>query len=137
MLVKLTQQDKANYPGKFALSFMGPWVVVERFSNGVTYRVRDVACAEQLQLTRDQFKVADLPEVTDDGGLSETPRLPRLVIPDVGNPPAGEESGKEPEPQPKRFKVSLNCYRLPFASLGSRLSETWFPHDLATDWCSP
>ena len=35
--------------------------------------------------------------------------------------------------QPKRFKASLNCYRLPFASLGSHLLETWFPHNLATN----
>ena len=80
---------------------MGPWVVVERFSNGVTYRVRDLASAEQHQLMRDQFKVVDFPEVTGDGGLSETPRLPRLVIPGVGHPPAGDESEEEPEPQPE------------------------------------
>ena len=80
MLVKLTPQDKADYPGKFAHSCMGSWVVVERFLDGVTYRVRDLGSAEQLDLTRCQFKVVDLPEVTDDGGFLETPGLPRLVI---------------------------------------------------------
>ena len=83
MLVKLTQQDKADYPGKFAPSFMGPWVVVERLSNGVTYRLRDLESAEQRQLTRDRLKVVDFPDVTGDGGFSEAPGLPRLIIPDV------------------------------------------------------
>ena len=36
MLVKLTQQDEADYPGNFASSYLGPWVIVEQLSNGVT-----------------------------------------------------------------------------------------------------
>ena len=43
VLLKLTQLDKADYPGKFCPLYMGPWVVVERFTNGITYRVRDLA----------------------------------------------------------------------------------------------
>ena len=86
VLVKLAQQDRADYPGKF-----------EQFFNGVTYRMQDLASAEQRQVMRDQFKVIDLPGADGDGIYQDVPELPRLVIPDVGHPPVKEDSGGETE----------------------------------------
>ena len=103
VLAKLTQQDKADCPGKFVPSYMGPGVMVEQFSNGMTYMVRDLASAEQRQLTRDQFKMMDVPGPADDGGYQNVPLLPRLAIPDAGHQPLGEDSGDETEPQPEEL----------------------------------
>ena len=82
VMVRLTPLDKAGYPSKFAPTFMGPWVVVERFSNNVTYRVRDLVSAEQRQLTRDQFKVVDLPARFGSPSDPNKSFLPRLVVAD-------------------------------------------------------
>ena len=80
VMVRLTPQDKAAFPAKFAPSYMGPWVVVERFTNGITYRVRDLVSAQQRQLTRDQFKVVDLPASVEGPPDPNSARLPRLVV---------------------------------------------------------
>lgn len=40
VMVGLIVQDKNNYLSDFVPMYMGPWVVVERFSNNVTYRLR-------------------------------------------------------------------------------------------------
>ena len=61
VLIKLTQQDKVDYPSKFVPSFTGPWIFAEQVTNGVTHSVRHLASTEQRQLTRDRFKVVDLP----------------------------------------------------------------------------
>ena len=79
VMLKLTQLDKADYPGKFCPRYMGPWVVVERFTNDITYRVRDLASAEQRQVTRDQMKVIDLPAPQGDEEGGSVPPLPRLA----------------------------------------------------------
>ena len=60
-MLRLTPQEKAAYPSKFVPMYKGPWVIAERFPNGKTYRVRDLGSEEERQLTRDQFKVVDLP----------------------------------------------------------------------------
>ena len=39
VLLRLNPQDRLKYPAKFAHNYMGPWVIVERFENGKTYRV--------------------------------------------------------------------------------------------------
>ena len=80
---------------------MGPWVVLEQFSNGATYRVRDLASAQQRQLTRDQVKVIDLSGTAGDGIYQDVSGLPRLVIPDVGHSRVGAHSRAEAEPQPE------------------------------------
>ena len=41
---------------------MGPWVVVERFTHGKTYRIRDLGTEQERQITRDQIKVLDIPQ---------------------------------------------------------------------------
>ena len=61
---------------------MGPRVVVKRFSNNVTYRVRDLVSAEQRQLTRDQFKVVELPSSFGAPEDPNSPFLPRLLVSD-------------------------------------------------------
>ena len=61
VMIKLTPQEKAAYATKFAPLYKGPWVIAERFSNGKTYKVRDLGSEEERQLTRDQFKVVDIP----------------------------------------------------------------------------
>lgn len=43
LVVKLNPQDETDQSSKFGQFFyhMGPWVVVERFTNGESYRVGD------------------------------------------------------------------------------------------------
>lgn len=60
-MVRVTPLEKAAYPSKFVPLFKGPRVITERFANGKTYKARDLGSAEERQLTRDQFKVVDLP----------------------------------------------------------------------------
>ena len=81
-MVRLTPLDKAGYPIKFVPTFMGPWVVVERYSNNVTYRVRDLVSAKQRQLTRDQFEVVELPSRFGSPNDPNKSFLPHLVVAD-------------------------------------------------------
>ena len=82
VMIRLTPQDKADYPSKFSPTYMGPWVVVERSSKNVTYRVRDLVLAEQRQLTRDQFKVMELPSSFGAPADPNSSFLPRLPVSD-------------------------------------------------------
>ena len=82
VLVRLSPQDRADYPSKFVPSFMGPWVVVEQFVNGTTYRVRDLAFTEERQVTKDQFKVLDLPGDLPDVETRPFAPLPRMNLPE-------------------------------------------------------
>lgn len=77
--IKLTPHEKAVYPAKLTPKYAGPWVVVERYANGITYRVRDVATNEERQVTRTQFKLLDLPH-----DEPAEPTLPRLLVEDLG-----------------------------------------------------
>ena len=54
--------------------------MVERFTNNVTYRVRDLVSAEQRQLTRDQFKVVELPARFGSPPDPNSSSLPRLLV---------------------------------------------------------
>ena len=94
-MVRLTPQDKAAFPAKFAPSYMGPWVVVERFTNGITYRVRDLISAQQRQLTRDQFKVVDLPASFGGPPDPNAARLPRLIVHNSGDLPTESAAAAE------------------------------------------
>ena len=72
---------------KFGPSLLGPWVVVERFTNGVTYRVRDLRNGSVRQVTRDQMRVIDIPGKDED--MLEEVYLKRVVV------PASEVDSKE------------------------------------------
>ena len=74
VMLRLTPQEKAAYPSKFVPMYKGPWVIAERFPNGKTYRVRDLGSEEERQLTRDQFKVVDLPP---ENRITPEPAIPQ------------------------------------------------------------
>ena len=88
---------------------MGPWVVVERFSHNVTYRVRDLVSAEQRQLTRDQFKVVELPPRFEAPPGPNDSFLPRLIVSDE----AVHVSESAPDEAHEALDVSLEDTPLP------------------------
>lgn len=92
VMVRATASDMAYFVKKFAPTFIGPWVVVERFSNNTTYRVRHLVYAEERQVTRQQIKVIDVPESPHEygGGPSALPRL-RWGVSEV-TVPSGREA---------------------------------------------
>lgn len=61
MSAKLHPQDKTQFFSECESLYMGPWGVVERFTNGKTYRVRDLGSEQERQLTREQIEVLDEP----------------------------------------------------------------------------
>ena len=63
---------------------MGPWVVVERFTNGKTYWVRDLATEQERQVTRDQIKVLDVPSAWEGRGNEVGRTLPRVSRVELG-----------------------------------------------------
>ena len=73
--VRLSPRELEQYPAKFAPTFNGPWAIVERFQNDSTYRVQDPRSGAVTRVTRDQFKVLDLPPQAEAG-----PGLPSLVV---------------------------------------------------------
>ena len=91
VMIRLTPQEKAAYPGKFVPLYKGPWVLVERFLNGKTYRARDLGSDEERQLTRDQFKVVDIPPEPKPRPKPDTP---------VGVPLRELEAGSDDESEP-------------------------------------
>ncbi|PHJ20661.1 hypothetical protein CSUI_005494, partial [Cystoisospora suis] len=72
--ISLSPRDKANYPAKFTPRYAGPWVITESYSNGIKFKARDLVTNEERQVTRNQFKLLDLPEEKDLAGLA----LPRI-----------------------------------------------------------
>lgn len=73
--IKLRPNDLQQFKTKFAPKYMGPWLVIDRFENGLTYRVSDCSAREPTirQVTRDQVKLLCLPpeegEAQDPSGL--------------------------------------------------------------------
>ena len=57
---------------------MGPWVVVERFTNGKTYRIRDMGTEQERQVTGDQVKVLDVPSAWKKNAEAWAQNLPKL-----------------------------------------------------------
>ena len=81
--VKLNPQDKSDFSNKFGPLYMGPWVVVERFTNGKTYRVRDLSSEQERQVSREQLKVLDVPsewKKEKEPWLTVLPRMGRVEL---------------------------------------------------------
>ena len=84
VMLYLTPYDKAcESRAKFRPAAMGPWVVVECFTNGVTYRVRDLRTGNLRQVTREQMKVVDIPGKDEE--LLGDKYLKRVIVPDGYN----------------------------------------------------
>ena len=82
--VKLNPQDKTDYSSKLGPLYMGPWVVVERFTNGKTYRVRDLTTEQERQVARDQIKVLDIPSAWGEKESEVEKPLPRVSRVELG-----------------------------------------------------
>lgn len=102
VMVKLTDNDMRDYPfKKLRPKQTGPWVVIERFTNGVTYRVRDLHQGVPRQVTRAQMQVVDIPGKDDD--LPEERNLKRVIVPSGTNDEirltaVEEREANEPDP---------------------------------------
>ena len=109
-----------------------------------TCRVRELASAEERQLTRDHFKVIDLPGPLDDALYKTLPELPRFAIPNVGNPPIGGEPADDTESQQEELvpevwdmpateapRADIDCATLQFAVRVQRKSGRWAPTSCA------
>ena len=80
VMLRVTHNEKKDYTfKKLRPHFTGPWVVIERFSNGVTYRVRDLHFGLPRQVAREQMRVIDIPGKDDE--LPEEKYLKRIVVP--------------------------------------------------------
>lgn len=97
---KLNPQKETDYSNKMGPLFMGPWVVVEHFTNGKTYRVRILSTKQESQVTHNQVKVLDVPPVWEGEGEEYTRTLPGVgrvefgegvIVPQIVR--AGEEPG--------------------------------------------
>ena len=99
VMLYLTSYDKScERIAKFRPVAMGPWVVVERFANGVTYRVRDLRTGSLRQVTREQMKVVDIPGKDEE--LLGDKYLKRVIVPaeyasDVAEAGSGEDGVDE------------------------------------------
>lgn len=88
---------------KLALKYSAPWIVVEAYANGVTYRVQDPTSKEIRQVPRLRLKLLELPE--------EVPRvedcLLRFVAQTTEEPPPTERrvhfAPSVPRPLPEDF----------------------------------
>ena len=82
--VKLNPQDRSDYSSKLGPLYMGPWVVVERFTNGKTYRIRDMGTEQERQVARDQIKVLDVPSMWKKDAEPWAQNLPKLGHVELG-----------------------------------------------------
>lgn len=73
---------------------MGSWVVVERFTNRKTCRVQNLEFAQNLQVTREQIKVIDVPSAWKKETEPMLQTLLRLLHVETG---IGVRVRKEPE----------------------------------------
>ena len=105
--VRLSPQDGSEYPNKLGPLYMGPWVVVERFTNGKTYRVRDLGTEQERQITRKQIKVLDVPAAWKAPDEKEKQKLPHCVRTELGKGVyvpqvlSTENAGREATPAPE------------------------------------
>lgn len=77
--VRLTPADLHGLASrKLAPRYLGPWVVLENYENGVTYRVRDPISGAVRQVPRARLKVLELKDIPVEAPGNE---LPRWVAP--------------------------------------------------------
>ena len=91
--VKLTPTDLQGLSSKLAPKYAGPWVVVECFENGTTYKVRCPITGNVRQVPRNKLKVLDLPEHL---GTRPGDELPRWVAPWSGRSIQASREVEEP-----------------------------------------
>ncbi|PHJ20724.1 hypothetical protein CSUI_005425, partial [Cystoisospora suis] len=117
--ISLSPRARASYPAKFTPRYAGPRVITESYSTGVTYKARDLATNEERQVTRNQFKLLDLPE--EDGPRG--PALPRVQM-DTPEEPSNrtpDHVSSEREARPQGRAPGAADYRLrPVASRRAR-----------------
>ena len=80
--IRLTPAELNGVSNKLAPKYAGPWVVVECFENGTTYKVRCPTWGQERQVPRSRLKILEL------NSELETPpgtELPRWVAPWSGS----------------------------------------------------
>lgn len=74
-------EHKQDYHYKFGPLYKGAWVIVEKSTDGETYRVRDLGSEQARQVTRKHIKVIDVPfewKKVAESTLKSLPRLGRV-----------------------------------------------------------
>lgn len=78
--LRLKPQERAEYPSKYGPFLMGPWVVVERFTNGKTCRVRDSGSKQELPSDAKNHRYAPCMEERSRVHASTLPRLGHVEL---------------------------------------------------------